>query len=322
VLVHVSRRAMACEFEVCFPAGHPENGTTLALEALDEVESLEERLSYFRPTSQIGQVNRRAAEEPVELDADLFDLVASANQLGRETGGAYDITSAPLWEAWGFARRAGRIPSGAELTEARRLVGGHLVDLDPARQTIRFCRPGIRINLGSIGKGYALDVCARHLAARGMADFLLHGGQSSVLARGSPHSAGQPENHPRDHWEVGIRHLGPGGRRLGVIRLADRALGTSATQFQFFRHQGRRYGHILDPRTGQPAEGVSSVTVTAPTAAMADALSTAFFVMGPELSSDYCRSHPAVGMVMVCPSRAGEGLKIHTAGFQPGDFET
>jgi FAD:protein FMN transferase len=329
---------MTCEFEVCFPAGHPENGTSLAIEALDEVESLEEQLSYFRPTSHISRINRLAAEEPVELDADLFNLVVLAMQLNRETDGGYDITSAPLWEAWGFARRGGQIPSDPELADARLLVGGHLVELDAERRTIRFHKPGVRINLGSIGKGYALDVCARRLLSQGMTDFLLHGGQSSVLARGSSlpadisnhigkTSGGVPllgtssaERNPPS-WEIGIRHLGPSGRRLGILRLVDRALGTSTTQFQFFRHAGRRYGHILDPRTGRPAEGVLSATATAPTAAEADALSTAFFVIGPEAAQNYCQLHPEIGMVMACPGRTGGALEIHTAGFQPGDIK-
>ena len=185
-LIRVSRRAMACEFEVCFPAGKCDGGTEFALESLDLVETLENRLSYFRAESEISRINRLAAETPVEVEPALFDLLRFALRLFDETGGAYDITSAPLWEAWGFARRAGEIPSDAQLAEARSCVGGRLVELNPAERTIRFRKPGVKINLGSIGKGYALDVCAERLLALGMPDFLLHGGQSSVLARGSP----------------------------------------------------------------------------------------------------------------------------------------
>ena len=309
LLIRVSRQAMAAEFEVCFPAGKCENGTHLALEALDRVESLEGQLSYFLPTSEIGRINRLAADGPVEAEPWLLDLLRLAMRLCAETGGAYDITSAPLWEAWGFARRNGKIPSETQQTEARQYVGGHLVELDPERRTVRFRKPGVRINLGGIGKGYALDVCAERLLALGMTDFLLHGGQSSVLGRGSPTDAGRPQP-----WEVGLPNPGQPGRRLGVVRLRDRALGTSGGQFQSFRHRGRRYGHILDPRSGMPAEGVLSATVTAPTAALADALSTAFYVLGPQPSLEYCRTHPEIGMVMLCPGRRGSGVEIHTAG--------
>ena len=308
---------MACEFEVCFPAGKCENGTEFALESLDLVESLEGRLSYFRAESEISRINCLAAETPIEVEPALFALLALAMRLFEETGGAYDITSTPLWEAWGFARRAGEIPAKAQLDEVRSSVGGQLVELNPAERTIRFRKPGVKINLGSIGKGYALDVCGEHLLARGMTDFLLHGGQSSVLAVGSPTMETNSPLSQRERgveWEVGLADPRQPGRRLAVVKLRDRALGTSGGQFQSFRHQGRRFGHILDPRSGWPAEGVLSVTVVAPTAALADALSTAFYVLGPQPSLDYCRARPELGVVLVCPARRPGGFEVKTAG--------
>ncbi len=352
LLIHVSRRAMACQFEVCFPAGRCPEGTRFALESLHSVETVEAQLSFFRPESLVSGINRAATEGPVPVEPWLFELLELASRLYEETGGAYDITSAPLWEAWGFARRAGEIPSEAELAEARSSVGGHLLELDPAGQTVRFRRPGVRINLASIGKGYALDVCAERLLALGMTDFLLHAGQSSVLARGSPLAADHrfaavpaasppaeaaspctPPN-PKSQipnqqipWEVGVADPsrpplrgGARGRRLALVRLRDRALGTSSAQFQSFRRGGRRYGHILDPRSGRPAEGVLSTTVTAPTAAMADALSTAFYVMGPEPSLAYCRTRPEIGLVMACPGRQGRDVETFTSGFAEGEL--
>lgn len=310
LLIHVSRRAMASEFEVRFPAERYEQGTQASLEALDQVEALEEQLSYFRPASEVCRVNLLAAEGPVEVSQSLFVLLNQAMTLYEETEGAYDITSAPLWEAWGFARRAGEIPSDAELAEARSCVGSHLVELDSTQRTVRFRKVGVRINLGSIGKGYALDVCRDRLLALGVNDFLIHGGQSSILAQGHQ-SSEQP-----DSWEIGIRHPRQPGRRLGVVRLNNRALGTSSGQFQAFRYRGRRYGHILDPRTGWPAEGVFSTTVVAASAAMADALSTAFYVMGRDRALEYCRTHPEIGLVLTCPDQHGGDIEIHTAGFR------
>lgn len=304
LLIQVSRRAMACEFEVRFPADRCPCGTQWALAALDAVESLEDRLSYFRPASDISRINLLAAEEPVEVSPELFELLRLAMRISQETGGAYDITSVPLWEAWGFARRAGQVPTEAKLSEARALVGGDLLELDPARRTVRFRKPGVRINLGSIGKGFALDVCAERLIGEGMHDFLIHGGQSSVLAHGR-------STDPTAPWEIGVRDPRQPNVRLGVIRLDDRALGTSGGQFQSFRHRGHRYGHILDPRTGRPAEGVLSVTVVAPNAALADALSTAFYVLGPDRAMEYCRSRPELSLVMVCPDAHGRGISTH-----------
>lgn len=188
------------------------------------------------------------------------------------------------------------------------------MELDSARQTIRFHKHGVKINLGSIGKGYALDVCGERLQTQGVDDYLIHGGQSSVLAHG------RPASEQFDAWEIGIRHPRQPGRRLGVVRLCNRALGTSSGQFQGFRYRGRRYGHILDPRTGQPAEGVYSTTVVAPTAALADALSTAFYVMGLDKALEYCQTHPDIGLFMTCPDLHTENMAIHTAGFRENEL--
>ncbi len=320
-LIRVSRRAMACPFEVCFPAARCEDGTQLAIESLGLVDTLEKQLSFFQPTSLIGVINQSAAHAPVEVEPWLFDLLALATRLHEQTGGAYDITSAPLWEAWGFARRAGKIPSDDQLAEARSHVGSHLLELDSDRRTIHFRSPGVRISLGSIGKGYALDTCGRWLLESGMEDFLLHGGQSSVLARGFV-ERGPPEKDQTGQrpWEIGISDPRRPGRRLGIVRLHDRALGTSASQFQSFRHRGRRYGHVLDPRTGWPADGVLSTTVVAPTAALADALSTAFHVMGSADSLAYCQTHPEIGMVMVCPGHRGADAEFFSAGLDESEL--
>jgi len=315
-LLRISRRAMACEFEVCLSAGQYERGTELALEALDLVEALEEQLSYFRPTSEISAINRAAARQPVTVKPRLFELLEMAMRVSEETARAFDLTSTPLWEAWGFSRRAGAVPSPQQVAEALTYVGGHLVELDPQRLTIRFRRQGVRLNLGSVGKGCALDRCAERLLAAGIGDFLLHGGYSSVLARGSPQRAeGPPRETGTPGWTVGIRHPLRPDRRVAEVRLSGRALSTSGAWAQSFRYRGRRYGHIIDPRTGQPAEGVLSATAIAPSAALAEALSTAFYVMGPDLAIDYCRPRPELAAVVICRPTQGGGIDIRSTGF-------
>ncbi len=308
---------MACEFEICFPGARYPQGTELAMEALDLVETLEEQLSYFRPTSELNRINLLAGDGPVEVEEGLFELLRLAMEIHAETQGAYDITAAPLWEVWGFARRLGEIPSDAALDEARSRVGSQWIELDCARRTVRFQKPGMKLNLGSIGKGYALDRCVEHLLAGGMKDFLLHGGQSSVVARGS--SAERSETESPADWEIGLTNPGQPGHRLGLVHLANRALGTSGGQFQSFRYRGRRYGHVLDPRTGWPAEGVLLATVLAPTAAVADALSTAFYVLGWEQSAVLCRSRPERGLIMAV-SEAGRGVRLQRVGVGEEEF--
>ncbi len=320
-LVHISRPAMACRFELFFNAGQYANDTAAALEALDLVQALEDRISYFRTTSELSRVNALAAETAVEVEPDLFELLGLCLELHAQTAGAFDAAAAPLWEAWGFSRRAGRVPSDREIAEALERTGSHLVELDPVRRTVRFKREGVRINLGSIGKGYALDRAGEVLAAAGVGDFLFHGGQSSILARGSRLVAARSQPAPAPPgWSVGVRHPLWPRRRVAEIRLRDRALGTSGSTMQFFRHAGRRYAHILDPKTGRPADRVLSATIVAPSAAVADALSTAFFVMGPEQALAFCRARPEIAAILVCPGAGRGRCEVHTAGFQPDEL--
>jgi thiamine biosynthesis lipoprotein len=299
---------MACEFELFLNAGQHEAAVETALGAFDLLETLEAQLTVYRETSELLEINRTAAAGSVGVEPRLFALLELAQGLYRATGGAYDITSGPLSKVWGFSRRAGAIPDQATLDEALAHVGGEAVELDATRQTVRFTRPGVELNLGSIGKGYALDRCQELMTAGGVANFLWHGGQSSVLARGS--AAGAPAG---SGWTVGLRHPLRDERRLAEIRLVDQALSTSGSGVQFFRHQGKRYGHILDPRTGWPAEGMFSSTVIAPTAAEADALSTAFYVLGVERTLEYCEGRPEIGVILLYPSASGSTIELACA---------
>ena len=320
-VIRVTREAMACQFEVRLNAGQYDGGTSIALDALDLVDELEDQLSVFRETSEVSQINRAAAGQPVEVEPGLFGLLELAARVHRETDGAFDITSTPLWEAWGFARRQGAVPDERQLAEALRRAGSQWIELDARHRTVRFRKPGVQINLGAVGKGYALDRCAERLVEHGIHDFLIHGGQSSVLASGRQRSPG--DEAAGDHlppWWVGVRHPLRGDRRLAEIRLDGRALATSGSHAQSFTHKGRRYSHILDPRTGQPAEGVLSATAIAPTATMADALSTAFFVMGPAGTLAYCQGRPELAAVLVCPVRHSGGIEIKTTGLADEDL--
>lgn len=319
-LLHVARRAMASQFQVFFNLGQYGNDTEAGLEALDVIEGLEAQLSVFRPTSEVSRINSLAAEGPMAVESRLFELLELAMRLHGETDGAYDITSSPLWKAWGFARHAGKIPTGEELDQARENVGSHLVELDRQRKTVRFLRPGVELNLGSIGKGYALDRAADVLTDAGIGDFLFHGGQSSVVARGARLEGRPLAPDSPCGWIVGIRHPLRRNLRLAEVRVRDRALGTSGTENQFFRHGGRRYGHILDPRTGWPADKLLSATVLAPTAALADALSTAFFVLGAEAALEYCQSRPELAAVLLCPASGGDGVSIRSIGLNDDEL--
>ncbi|MFO0903386.1 MAG: FAD:protein FMN transferase [Pirellulales bacterium] len=301
-LIHVARTAMACEFEVMLNAGQYPEGPDAALQALDLVERLEEQLTVYRDHSEVSRLNASAFERAVEVEPRLFALLQQAKQLHADTGGAFDITSGPLSKTWGFFRRAGRLPNDVEIQQALERVGSQHLELDETRRSVRFLRAGLEINLGSIGKGYALDRCVEFLWDAGVQDFLLHGGTSSIVGRGT--RAGLLESETG--WIVALRHALRPDQKLAEIRLRDRALGTSGSGSQFFFHQGRRYGHILDPRTGRPADRVVSATVLAPTAAQADALATSFYVLGLEATAEYCAARPEIGaLLVVAGAKAG-----------------
>ena len=274
----VGREAMACRFEIVFNAGEHRGDTEAALAALDLVDEIESRISVYRDTSELSRLNATAADGWQPVSADVFTLLEKAVDLHARTGGGFDIAAGRLVRTWGFLRRQGRTPSPEELAEAIAASGTRWLELDRDSRKVRFTRPGLELNPGAIGKGWALDRAIERLAAAGITAALAHGGQSSVRAMGRQGPGGEAA---RQGWPVGLRHPLRPGVRLATVSLVDRALGTSGSGTQFFIERGRRLGHILDPRTGRPAEGVLSATVLAPTAAEADALATAAYVLGP-----------------------------------------
>jgi thiamine biosynthesis lipoprotein len=291
-VLRASRRAMATTFEVLLPFGAP-LAQPAAEAALDRIDELEDQLTVYRDHSEVSRLNATAAERPVEVEQDLFDLIEFAAHVTRQTQGAFDIATGALIKAWGFYRREGRVPTPVERAAAMSRTGTRFLALDRDRRTVRYLRPGLEINLGGIGKGYALDRAAELLVGDwGASSALLHGGSSSVRAVGTP--PGQPRG-----WPVAVKHPWDADRRLGTLYLAGRAMGTSAATFQHFEYNGRKLGHLLDPRTGWPAEGIEQVSVIAPAAAEADALSTAFFVLGVEPTARFCRTRPDVGVVIL-----------------------
>ena len=348
-LVSVSRDAMACTFEIALNAGQYPHGTDAAIEALEVVERLEDQLTIYRDHSEISRLNQRAAGEPVVVERGLFDLLVLAKQLHEQTGGAVDVTSGPLTKVWGFYRRQGQMPTQPEIDDALSSVGSQHLLLDPAAQSVRFVRPGMELNLGAIGKGYALDRAAEHLASQGIEDFLIHGGASSVLARGCRDRGGEGERKregerlslsdpltpsptpllpgpqpldpcARSAWLVALKHPLKPDQRLAEFRLANQALGTSGSGTQFFHHQGKRYGHILDPRTGWPADKVLAATVISPSAALSDALSTAFYVGGIELADAYCRQHAEIAALLVVPGARSGAIELVPVNLSPDQW--
>ena len=261
----VARHAMATRFEFALHGDDPAALRAAGEEALDELERIENLLSLYRAHTDIARVNARAAHEAVRIAPDVFRLLQRAFALTATTDGAFDITAAPLVKAWGFVGGNGSRPDPTVLAEARACVGPQHVSLSEADFTVRFARPGVMLDLGSLGKGYALDRAAELLRDAGVNHALLHGGTSTVVAIGTPPDA--------ESWKIAL----PNGES---VLLRDESLSVSATWGKSFREGGQTYGHVIDPRSGEPVTGERVAAVALPSATESDALSTALLVLG------------------------------------------
>lgn len=286
---------MATRFELVLHGDRAAALRAAGEEAIEEIHRLESVLSLYRPDSQIAAVNRDAHLGPVRVSPEVFRLIQRALLFAQETAGAFDITVAPLLRAWGLMKDTGHLPSETELAEARACVGSDLVELDPDRFGIRFRRPGVMLDLGSIGKGYALDRAMERLAEAGVRHALVHGGTSTVIALGSPPDA--------ETWRVAIdapvnpSHPEQPAPPLAVIGLRDESLSVSAIWGKGFETGGRYYGHVMDPREGRPVDGALLAAVVLPSATESDAYSTALLVRGrPMLGTQ-------LGLESGCPWR-------------------
>ncbi len=294
--------AMACDFDVMMNADGPTAQLEAASAALELVHELEQQLSIYRDDSELSQLNRRAFNERVTVDIELFDLLERARSISDHTGGAFDPASGALIRLWQRCRSEDRIPTPDEIEKTLAISGVSNVSFDKNSHEIWFNRPGIEFNLGAIGKGYAVERAGERLHAQGVSNWLVHGGRSSIRA------AGTHAGH--DGWPVGLQNPLIPDKPFATILLKNVALATSGTAVQWFRHRGRRYGHILDVRTGWPVETLLSVSVIAPDSATADALSTAFFVLGVEKSLQCCDNLPdSVGAIFFPLPKHGQTLE-------------
>jgi thiamine biosynthesis lipoprotein len=285
---------MGAEFEALLVGPDPEYLRDAGYQALEEVAQLEARLSHYRTDSEISDLNLRAAYGPVRLEPTLFALLTRCVALSAATNGAFDTTAGPLIRCWGFFRGQGEWPTAETVSEAMVAVGSQQLRLDEAEHTVQFGVPGMQVHLGAIGKGYAVDRMVATLRELRVEAALVHGGGSTVYGLEAPPG--------EDAWEIGLRHPDDSERRLGVVHLRNRALSTSGDYEQFFQHEGRRYSHLLDPRTGYPAQGVRSATVLAESATDTDALSTAAFVLGEAGAAAVLEARPGVGLVLALES--------------------
>src|SRR5262245_31900914 len=263
-----------------------------------EIQLVDSLMSNWTTTSEVARINRIADSTTTPVQPLVGDVIARSLRLWRDSDHTFDITVEPLVRAWGFIGGPRRVPSEAEARAAWALVGAGDVAFDSAAGTIRFARRGMRIDLGGIAKGYAVDLAIRALRARGVANAL-------VDASGNMMSLGHPPGS--EHWRIGLRDPRDRVRWFARLWLDGDAISTSANYEQFVAKDGKRYGHILDPRTGQPASGLLAVTVVAADATTTDSWDTPLYVLGRDAAKAKALERTDVAAVLVAPGAPAEG---------------
>ena len=307
--ITLARHAMATRFEIVLHGGDTVALRAAGEEALGEVDRLEAQLSLYRNTSEVSHLNARAGREPVRVTPGLFALLQQAKNLHQESGGAFDITIGPLVRCWGFMDGSGHLPAPGELAIARAKVGMDLVHLDPQDFTVRFAREGVMLDLGAIGKGYAIERAAEVLRQAGITSALLHGGTSTIYALGRPPEA--------EFWKVAVENpqaQKPGclPAMLAAVALKNEALSVSAVQGKSFQEAGKTFGHVIDPRSGEPANTALLAAVVLPSATETDALSTALLTLGRAGHEAIAKLRP--GMRTLLLSEFEGKLRVETKG--------
>lgn len=301
-LIHIKRRAMATEFGISFPLG-TNNAVFMGERCLDLIHQLENQLSAYIPNSEIVTLNKNAFKNPVSVEPQLFQLLSKAKKLSIETNRGFDITSGKLIKMWGFFKGPKRVPTEEEIKEILPLFDSDSLILDKSKNSVFFNKPQIDINLGAIGKGYSLDQVKNLLVNKfGVSSFIISGGRSSILC-------GDLTDADSKGWPIAINHPLRKDIAIAKVFIKNQALGISAATYNNFEVNGIKYGHVLNPSTGYPANGVATCVVAANDATTADALSTAFYVLGKNAAIEYCQTHKDVG-ILILPENDKEELLV------------
>jgi thiamine biosynthesis lipoprotein len=315
--------AMGTEYTLVLYARDAAEAEAVSSEVFDEVDRVDALLSNYKEASELSRINRDAAAGPVTTDAETMDFLEQSMHWSAVSDGAFDITVGKLMKSWGFYKHQGRVPPDAELDALRAQTGWEKVALDPAARTVRFLAPGVELDPGGIGKGFAVDAAVRILRADGVRAAMLSAGSSTIYALGAPPGksgwrvvvpdlvasqdliAGSPLMRQVHAHEWGTR-----SSALSVVTLRDTSLSSADCTQKNFTVAGHLYCHIMDPRTMRPVEGRVQVSVIDPSATASDALSNVVFVGIPEESvARLAKSAPEARALIVSFSPSGSGAE-------------
>jgi len=264
---------MGTLFRIVVYAPDQEHALTACRAAFVRIAHLDNIMSDYKEDSELMRVCREAADKPVKVSPDLFRVLQASQEVARQSDGAFDATVGPVVRLWRRARRQQQLPDTKRLEAARQLVGFEKLRLDPQQQTVQLALPGMLLDLGGIGKGYAADAALEVLERHGLKQVMVVAGGDVRVGEAPPGAIG---------WKIGIAGLQDGTRPTEYLLLRQVAVSTSGDLEQFVEIAGRRYSHIVDPHTGQALVGRRSATVVAPTGTQSEAWATALCVLGPE----------------------------------------
>lgn len=290
-----THQAMATTFSLYLYAHSQAQADQAAAVAFQEVDRVEDLLSNYRDTSELSRLNQQAFATPVTTDPEMFRFLETSLAWSARSNGAFDITVGKLMKTWGFYTHVGRVPTDAELDATRPDVGWKNVQLNSQARTVRFLSPGLELDPGGIGKGYAVERAADLLRGEHIEAALLSAGSSTIYALGAPPG--------KAGWLVNVPAPGNRNRTVSSVTLRDTSLSTANCSEKHFVRDGHLYCHIMDPRTLRPVEGVLQVTVTDPSATDSDALSNVLFVLGPAQGRLVLRDRPSDSALIARPGK-------------------
>ncbi len=263
---------MGSEFKIVLYSPDAPTARRASRFAFDRIAALDQAFSDYNPDSELMRLCDRAGGPPVTVSADLFDILQQSKRIFERSDGAFDVTIGPVVRLWRRARRDRKLPSTENLNRARALVSSNLMTLDPIAKSVQLAKSGMKLDLGGIAKGYASDAAVKVLREHGITRSLVAGAGDIVVGDAPP---------GRDGWTIDVAPLGPNlGPKL-ALSLHNVAISTAGDAERFVEIEGKRYSHIVDPKTGLGVVDRSGVTVIAPTGALADALDTTVYILGP-----------------------------------------
>ena len=286
---------MGTEFTLFLYSHREIDADAEADEVFEEIDRLDQLLSNYRETSELSRINAHAAEQTITTDPEVIRFLQDSLHWSAASDGAFDITVGKLMKVWGFYRHQGRVPAADEMIKLRASTGWQKLQIDPDARTVDFTDPGVELDPGGIGKGFAVDAAIRILRADGVASAMLSAGSSTVYALGAP-----PQ---KSGWPVVIAGPLPSKARLSTVFLRDTSLSSADCSQKNFVIDGHLYCHIMDPRTLHPVEGRLQVSIIDPSATASDALSNVLFVDDPTRSFQVLSKYAPEAQALVLSNR-------------------